>query len=223
MDRIILKKQKAEIHRLIEKCHLEPANFEWGVAKSNYKSGSISKLSYKDTAFYFRFDFYDDGHYCLFSPSTEQSYEEEQTGYWSNQLSCVERWLQALKDEIETIDPWEHMQGYLPAEAVDYFDQNENTQFSYAQAQQIEGRLNQFRKNVVGEFKLTGKQVEVVDQKINYLIDRVKKLGRIDWRTIFVGTIVSLGMGLAMEPSKMKRLWALARECFESAVKLISV
>jgi len=49
-------------------------------------------------------------------------------------------------------------------------------------------------------YSLSAEQMRVLDAKINYLVEAAGRLGRTDWRGLFVGVIVSYILTVALPP-----------------------
>ncbi|MBI5144136.1 MAG: hypothetical protein HZA30_03610 [Candidatus Omnitrophica bacterium] len=100
MEKLILNYQKKTISELMESFGLEPANFYWEKVKSSYSSDIVSILKYKESRFFFKFDFYeDDYHYYIYCPGNEKPIEKHMTKSW--ELLKIKEWLSSLKREIE--------------------------------------------------------------------------------------------------------------------------
>jgi hypothetical protein len=45
-------------------------------------------------------------------------------------------------------------------------------------------------------------------------------MGRIDWKNLFVGTLMGLASNLILDPEKVKILWNLVKTCFKGVLLL---
>ena len=221
MDRLILKSQKKQIHDLIILNELEPSIFEWVGIRSNYdRDKVISQIKCKETRYYFTFDFYDEKHYASFSPGINQAVTNVYTGDWKEQLENVIQWLGALKAEIETTDPWEEIGQYLPGGKINLEDEKENSSFAYKEVEQITTSLQKLKEEISKNYELDANKDEFVQKKLDYLIDRSKKLGRIDWKNIFIATLINIAFHLALNPTDTAKLWNLVKICFKGILLL---
>ncbi len=219
---LILKSQKSEIHNCISNTGLEPSMFEWKEARSRCSGiGRISQLSYIKTDYFFKFDFHaNGGHWCAFSPGINSRFSEKYSQKWDNQLMSVRRWLLCLKSKIETVDPWDDIDKYMPGVEINLEDEKENSPFSYEQVEHITNTLHKLKDEIKKSYDLDTEQDKLVQEKLDYLIDRSKKVGRKDWKILFVGIIVALTVDLVLDPEEVKGLWGLVKSCFKGILLL---
>ncbi len=200
---LILKSKKSEIYQWISALGLEPSMFEWEVVPSKNEVSShtkVSKLRYINTHYFFIFDFKNGAHHCTFSPGQDVLIQREFPGNWTLQLDNLKRWLAYLKREIKTIDPWDEIDKYMPGEKINLEDEKENSPYSYEQVEHITKALHKLKDEIKKNYGLNDTQDKLVQEKLDYLIDRSKKMGRIDWKNIFVATFMGLAVNLALNP-----------------------
>lgn len=221
MEKLILNSQKKAIFEAISRIGLEPVNFDWRVEYSQFDGDTmVSCLRYKGADFFFKFDFYENKHRCVYSPGLDKAIEKEFLGSWEQEWQSIMRWLTSLKREIDTIDPWLEIEKYIPGEKINLEDEESNKPFNYSQVEHICKSLNRLKDEINSNFKLTRDQTGVVQNKLDYLIDRAKNIGRIDWKNIFVSTIIMIAFELAMNPEQVKLLWSLVKVCFRGVLLL---
>ncbi len=222
MDKLILKSQKRRIHDCIINTRLEPSMFMWTMVQSKSSGiGKVHKLSYINTDYFFIFElFSDNNHYCIYSPGLQTSIREIRSDNWNSQINRVREWLQNLKREVETVDPWDDIDEYFPEEEINLEDEKENSPFSYEQVEHITNALHKLKDEIRKSYNLDTEQDELVQEKLDYLIDRSKKIGRKDWKILFVGIIVTLAAGLALGPEEVKGFWGLVKICFKGILLL---
>ncbi len=221
MNNLILNSQKKQILDSIVSNGLEPASFIWFEEDTQYSPyDKVSCLRYKGTNFFFKFDFFDEKHYCVYSPGEHKFIEENFSSDWSSELRHVAYWLLYLKREIDTPDPWEEIEKYIPGGKIDLEDERANNPFNFSQVEHITRSLNKLKEEIIGKYELEEKQKEVIQNKLDYLIDRAKKVGRIDWKNIFISTIITLSFDLAMNPEQVNLLWSLVKSCFGGFILL---
>lgn len=216
MNRFILKSQKEWILNLINKRGLEPSNFEWKEMRSVwYSDTKILCLEYKNTGYFFKFDFFDEIRFdCSYSPGEEKSSVNTKPYRWEDVAVHVASWLNALLVEVTTADPWEEIKKYIPGDNIDLEGEKANTSFTFKEVEHITKAINALKLEVKKAYNLTQDQEKIVNAKLDYLIEKSKSIGRVDWKNIFVGTIVSITFELMLEPGKVKTLWQLIKSCF---------
>lgn len=222
MDTVILKSQKTQVYQQITDIDLEPSMFEWDVTQSTHfgSDDRVSRLKYTGTNYYFLFDFRDKDHHCTYSPGRDTIIRKEYPESWDSQMNCVRRWLTNLKREVETTDPWDEIDKYLPGGEINLEDEKENSPFPYDQVEHIKKALYKFKDEIKKTYNLDNDQDQIVQEKLDYLIDRAKKIGRIDWKNIFVATLMGLIVNLSLNPEQAKGFWGLVKICFKGILLL---
>ena len=221
MEKLVLPSQRKIIFEAIVRIGLEPSNFEWDKKMSRFdRDVIVSCLRYKGTDFFFKFDFYKNDHHCRYSPGIDRVIVDDFPGDWQQQWQCLMKWMSSLKREIEVVDPWDEIEQYIPGEKIDLEDGEANKSFSYSQVEHITQSLNKLKEEINKNFKLNESQTLFLNNKLDYLIDRAKNIGRIDWRNIFVSTIIMIAFELAMNPEQVKLLWSLVKVCFRGVLLL---
>ncbi|MFQ5963651.1 MAG: hypothetical protein ACE5KZ_05140 [Candidatus Scalinduaceae bacterium] len=220
MDRLILKSQKNQAYQHITDSDLEPSMFEWDVIRSGNVGVGVSRLKYIGTHYFFIFDFVRDEHYCTFSPGKTIPIQEVFTGSLESQMNCLRDWLKNLKREIQITDPWDEIDKYLPGGKINLENEKENSPFSYEQVEHITKALYKLKEEIRKTYDLDNNHNQLIQEKLNYLIDRSKRMGRIDWKNIFVATLMGLVVNLALNPEQAKGFWGLVKICFKGILLL---
>ena len=76
------------------------------------------------------------------------------------------------------------------------------------------------KQEIAKNYKLDAAQSVNINSKLDYLVDRSQKLGRIDWKNIFVATIINVAIILALNPQQARSLWLLVKNCFKGILLL---
>lgn len=193
------KIQKNAVLDAIQSAGLNPADFEWTKGSSEITAVgpgraafSIDVLVHGPTGYSFRFDVDDSRSslWAVFHPGRDGARRREHAGTWSYVFNYVLEWVSRVKQEHDAPDLWAVIQeqGELITGAAEV----ENTPFTPKEQEQIEARLNEAKAFVHTTFELEPEQYETIDARLDYLVDAAKRQGRVDWRNIFVGTLLSL-------------------------------
>jgi hypothetical protein len=124
---------------------------------------------------------------------------------WQTLMTRVSRWLEDVKRDFETPDMWAELQreaellGDVSNEAI------ENTRFTAEEQKEIAGRLQELADSAKRKYSLSAEQMRVLDAKINYLIDAAGRLGRSDWRGVFVGVMLTFVLASAFPPESVAK------------------
>jgi hypothetical protein len=191
-DYRLLKTQKNEILILIKESKLDPMEFEWeedAKDEDGYVITHFNRLVHKPSGYAAEF-----GERSLaYSPGSEKPTELEINLDWIGKLSAVRLWLYNLKREIEAPDLWaalsqeQEILNLEPSEAV-------NTPFTLDEQLQIKTAIEEIRIYITSTYSLEGDSLTKINRKLDYLIDASTRLGRIDWKNLFVGALISLAL-----------------------------
>jgi len=212
---VLLKKQKNELFRIIEQVGLEPGNFEWleERGKGSHTNNLISKLAYRNSSYFYRFDVTNTRYLCKKCPGLQKTTGLAQFTGWSSVVADFARWAKQLKSELDAPDLWAEAQKYQSIFSLPIEGQIQYIPYSHAEAEQIASALMQVEEKVIEEFKPTPEQVKFIQSKRSYLESKAKAgYPRIDWVNILVGVMTSLGVTLSLSPEQAHRLQGFYKE-----------
>jgi hypothetical protein len=217
----LLKSQKNEIFKQIQKEGLEPANFSWskGGVLGDYEN--VPVLNYLHEDYYFKFSSISGEHCCTFSPGLERIVEYRRPKIWANQKSTVEYWLFCIRRETEEPDLWAEMEKYKTSVSLALPEQLLNEPISASESEEIAQKVNLLADKTGEIFKLNAEQNEFVRNKLNYLTEAAKRQRSIDWVHTSIGVFVTIAMGLALAPEQAKELWLLFKDILGGIIHLI--
>lgn len=202
---------------MLLKRSFEPNSFELLDNHKDFATG-ITILSYKNTNYFFSFNAGDISGKpfgkSIFSPGNEILTQRLPYSNWSDQYSNLEAWLYNLSRELSVRNPWENIKDYLPSDEIDFRDEDINSGFSFDEVSQIEVSLNVFKKLLLEHHKLSEKQTEVLNHKIEYLCETAKRSRKIDWKNIFIGTMINLMITINLNPEQAYSFWQTLIGCF---------
>jgi hypothetical protein len=125
-------------------------------------------------------------------------------------------WLSYLKNELDSLTFLENIKlnptGNVLGLNLD-FDYDDQSKFSAEEQQLIVQKLNEFKKEL-GVIPGIQENLEHINKKLEYLIERSSKVSRIDWVNLAASTFVSIVYDVATDPVKsaaviltIKKLW----------------
>jgi hypothetical protein len=129
-------------------------------------------------------------------------------------------WLKYLNRELDQPDKWAGMFesssqiGWTP-------DERDNVQFTYVEVHEIETAISRVKVGMQ-DLGLAKEQINIMEAKLDYVTERAKTVGKVDWKNLFIGTMISTIVQLALPPETGHALWLLLREAFKK-VLLISL
>lgn len=183
-DPNLLQSQKNEVLLIIKDSGMNPLEFQLIEG-----SGWLPKVVHTPSGFDFTFS----GDSVIFSPGANTVSQEVKQLAWVGKSNALRYWLSYLKREIEAPDLWgalaqeQELFRAEPAGAV-------NAPFNAAEQVQIKKAVEEIRVYITSTYSLTGEPLAKVNRKLDYLIDASTRLGRIDWKNIFVGALLSLAL-----------------------------
>lgn len=222
-----MKSQKNKIFEFVQESGFDPNDFKWNTAEITlYATGFginylVSQLACKNTNFNFTFSNNLHYWYPSYSPA-ERVLKMNFTNPLDEQemFMNVYIWLQSLKREIETPDLWAQFKQYQITSEVLEDEENPNSQFTEEQLSRVTYGIEQIRTYLLKEYQREA-ETRLINEKLDYLIDSAKKQGRIDWKNIFVSTIISIGTSLTLSPEQFNHVKTVFNAAWNGFIKLI--
>jgi hypothetical protein len=126
---------------------------------------------------------------------------------WQALMSRVSQWLEDVKRDLETPDLWAELQREAKLLGAGSTEVTENTPFTLDEQKEIAERLPKLAKYAKRTYSLSGTQMRVLEAKLDYLVDAARRLGRIDWRNVFAGAILSFILSAAVPPESARDIF----------------
>ncbi len=229
----MLKKYKNDLLRLIEEANLGPAQF----TASEDNTGTSSKfiVEYNKTGhrchiivnpnsyhiFWINYTTYNPGFPWRFG-------ENPQKQIYNSNIEAVEHsfneWLEEVKKYIEesfTPDLWEQLENQkqlvTPLGIIDidtkFFDEDEKAQIRLV--------VGEFFQQLNETFKPTDNQLQLINDRLDYLIKSTDRLNHFDWKAITLNTIIAITATLSLDTEKGRQLFELFKKVFSKIVYLL--
>ena len=135
---------------------------------------------------------------------------------WQASTARVSRWLQEVKRDLETPDLWAELRREVHLLGVGSNEVTENTLFTQDEQKQIAERLRELAKQVSDASSLSEAQKQILNEKIEYLVDGSHRLGRKDWLNTFIGVTLGYLLSTALPPD-------VARGIFSACLRAIGL
>jgi hypothetical protein len=195
----LAKWQRNQVFEAIQAAGLAPEGFGWvGGADESY----IRHLS---SEAYFVFGGVP-GRYVARYVAGDDPLEEREALSWQAQMRHFERWLAAVKRDIEMPDLWAELRRETELLGAAADEAIENTPFTPDEREEIAERLQEMRDYARRTYSLSEAQMLVLDAKLDYLVDAAGRLGRTDWRGVFVGTMLTFVLTAALPPESARHI-----------------
>jgi hypothetical protein len=126
---------------------------------------------------------------------------EERTGLsWYRVEEQIGLWVSDVKWHVEIPDLWAELQRKRGLLAAISDDAVENTAFTDAEQQQIAEQLKELKEYVGRTRSLSESQMRLLDERLQYLVDAAKRVGRRDWLLMFAGVMLSYVLAAELPP-----------------------
>ncbi len=139
---------------------------------------------------------------------------------WTNHVwSPFKTWLTNLKREVDAESEWNK----IFANPNSYnFDENffTNDKFSDNEKKEVKRRISQLR-NIIAAKGLPKEQIEAINDKMDMLLEKTNELSKFDWRSLVVGTFLTLLIALKVDKSTGIWLWNELSNAFSFTINLI--
>src|SRR5690606_21058625 len=169
-----------------------------------------TKITYKEhQAFSFLIDSRDNNYFCRYSPASDRFEIERITASWDILLAYFKDWLNNLSQETSHDDKWKKLE-----EEINNFDfkfEGTNDQFSVLEYEEVCLKIDVI-KDKITLINLPDEQLTKIHADLEYLKEKAKVLGKLDWKTLFVGTIVNFITQYSLPPEKINSLINLIKE-----------
>lgn len=225
----MLKKHKNTLHSVITDNGFVVTDFRF---EENIRNNiSTITIRYKDTKLTFvfetvdnSFDQFDILYFTRFAPNYPLAKSNE---VWPNIATVSKILLSWLKIEVhEYIEEknapnlWEQMQGKYLLD-IDPFSNTDNSKFSNTENKQVKEALNTFKRQAIEKYKPDSEQLELIEERIEYLIDASDRLGKTDWHGILISTMFSITIALSLDTEVGSELYAMFKQAFIASLDLL--
>jgi hypothetical protein len=194
------KWQRNELFKTIEIAGLDPIEFEF----ENSDAGIRLKHKWSDSCFIFSGD---SGHYvgrCVVGDGPDWPYEIYS---WQSLVPRVRRWLEEVKRDLETPDLWADLQREAELLGGASNEATENTPFTPDEQKEVAGQLQELAEYVGRTYSLSGQQMQILNAKLDYLVDASRRLGRKDWINAFAGAVLGFILAAALPPESARYIF----------------
>ncbi|HTB50770.1 MAG TPA: hypothetical protein VK701_07315 [Solirubrobacteraceae bacterium] len=121
---------------------------------------------------------------------------------WQGVLDCVRAWSAGVKTVVEAPDLWSD----LAREADEFYNLGtvDNTPFSEAELKEIAEALNGLKLYAKRTYSLSSEESREIEARLDYLIAASRRVGRLDWRNLAVGALLSAVAGALLPQPVMQ-------------------
>ena len=139
--------------------------------------------------------------------------------------SQFEEWLEkAVKvymGELLVPDLWMHLEQQKPLIGGSMLDKDETSPFSDEEKVQLRLAVREFESLVSKTFQAPQEQMQVIENRLDYLAKAANRLNRIDWRGLALSTIISISIALSLDTEQGRVLLNLFKQVFSKILYLL--
>lgn len=205
----LLLSQKNAIFDEIEFFKFSPSQFSFNA----YPEVTIIKLINTD----YHFEIKDTNNYNFstveFSPGEEYFSEAYTCQSWPDTLHRFSLWLDNLKRETQLEDKWERLQQEI--ESIEIPFSNDNSTFTVSEFEILRENFKLIKTKILN-IGLTEPQNEIIISKLDFLLEQSKTMNKFDWKSLFIGTIITIIIQLSLSQEQGTAIWNLIKEVFKN-------
>lgn len=206
----LLQSQKNELFHIIEASGLSPAQFELiEQNRASVREIGFTNIVYKESSWYFSFT----EAYIKYSPDKETIASMYVNKEWDHRISFFYTWIDCLKREISSEDLWGRLQSEIKDINLPFHE--DNSRFTVLEYDQLGDRLNVLKEKI-DHMKLEPQSTLVINQKLDEILVHAKSMSKSNWKSLFIGTIISLVIQLSIDKQLGEQLWDAIREVFST-------
>ena len=213
----LLTTQKDNLFDLIERADLSPLQFEFQDVESQLAYAQIAtKLKFKGTDYFYLFETSKDNlgnHFAIFCPGNSAYSGNEYTGTWEKHQTCFHKWLLNLRREISASNKWDRLSQEISGLNLAY--ENDSNRFTIQEFEDIQNKVTILKQKII-LIGLPEEQINALNNKLDNLITLAKEMNKFDWKSLFIGTIISIIIQLSVTPENAKSIWEIIKQVFYS-------
>jgi hypothetical protein len=207
----LLTSQKNTLYDAIITVGLSPLSFEFNEINSKdmyFINEEVidTTITFKNTDYYFTFKSNIREFYVLYSPGSEQLNHMASVRSWLGAFNEFDGWLKYLKRESQQTDKWKELLDFSRDYIIDNNNDQLNARFSYDEIINIQSNTV-VAKEKIKTLPLQQSQIDEINSKLDYLVEKAKDHTKIDWKNLFVGTLIQTIFQLSITPDLMHKVW----------------
>lgn len=129
--------------------------------------------------------------------------------------------IRSYADEIEQPDLWQQIEQQKQLVSAGPLTDYETSPFTEAEKQQVRASIGQFRILICESFEPTQEQLEIINERLDYLSAAVDRLNRFDWKSVAINTALTAIVALTLDPHRGKQLFELFKQAFSAVLHLL--
>jgi hypothetical protein len=124
-------------------------------------------------------------------------------------LEVISRWADEVCQTVEAPDLWAQARENIELISNIQRSDFENTPFTETEQRQISSQLEEIKKQLSKQFRITGEQLVQVREKVDEITEASKRMGRKDWFNCTIGIIATLIIASVVLPGVGEQIFAM--------------
>lgn len=125
---------------------------------------------------------------------------------WESVMQRVKTWLTFVKLDLETPDLWAELRNEAVLFGPAFGEGAANTRFTNDERSEIAQRLQEAVQHARQTYSLSEAQMQVINAKLDYLVNAAGRLGRVDWLNTCVGAMLGILFTAALPPEAVRQI-----------------
>ncbi len=116
---------------------------------------------------------------------------------------------------------WNNMISGNSKKPFELDDIDNNDLFSKEDKENIKRSLNELHKTVLSEFGKNETEKNIINDKLDYIIESLNRQGKKDWMHTSIGVFATLASSLCLSGEQTAMFWQMIKELFGVPIKLL--
>lgn len=208
----LLISQKDQIFEIIQSSNFFSPN-QFKIIVARYKTETQIKFQNSKYFFNIRTEEQTGGFEIERSPAKDRLFIRISILNWSTVIEQFSEWIENLEREIKSPNLWEKFDSNIFGFEIQ--PDLDNTKFTVKEFEQLSLKMNILIQNLQSLNLLDNEKSEI-QKRLQHLLELSKDLGKFDWKSMFVGTIVSIIIQLNVNKENAEALWKLIKQAFNT-------
>ncbi len=216
----LLVSQKNAVFDMIQGVGLSPAQFKCTEVESHYlQDGLATKFTCNQTEYYFLIDKDANEHIHLTFCPAEETIEGRSYCYsWDETAKRLGQWIEYVFREVREPDKWARLSTEVESLNMALEPQPSQDRFTVQEYESLVQSLSVLGTRIKQIEGLSEKQLSGIDTELEHLKEMAKSLSKVDWKSMFVGTIITLIIQLSIGQEQGRAIWAIVKEVFNKFI-----
>lgn len=135
--------------------------------------------------------------------------------------SWITNHVEEFIEDGQTYDLWsEYKKGNKSLNFREIEFENQES-FSFDEKAQIKMAINELKLLIHKSLEISEEEQQLVNDRLEYLIDAINRLNKFDWKSVAISTIMSISIALTLDTTKGQLLFDLFKKVFSIVPMLI--